>query len=144
MFKVLLFSKIAYCPQETFNLDFHNIFFCFSWKRDTETSLSYITYSFSSLLFCRKMFRNLVCVIIAFDNSLLKKEIWWLPVCFFLRGACLFKASRLMLQNLWKESSLKRATLKKPCVKNSAMESVYNKIAVIGSRPVTLLKWNLH
>ena len=42
------------------------------------------------------MFRNLVRVIIAFDNSLLKKDIRLPRACFFLRGACLFKAFRLM------------------------------------------------
>ena len=78
----------------------------FFLKRDTKISLFCITYSIFSPLFCRKMFRNLVCAVIAFDNSFLKKGIWLPPACFFLRGACLLKASRFMWQNLWKPSSL--------------------------------------
>ena len=52
------------------------------------------------------MFRNLILVTIAFDNSLLKKSIWLPRACFFLSDACLFKVSRLMWQNLWKPLSL--------------------------------------
>ena len=84
--EALLFSRIVYCLQQTFHLDFHNIFFLFFLKERRKNFF--------------EIFRNLVRVIIAFDDSFLKRGIWIPQACFFLCGACLFKASRFMWQNL--------------------------------------------
>ena len=54
--EVSLFSKIAYCLQRTFHLDFHNISFLFFLKERHK-----------NFFFCRKMFCNLVHGIIAFS-----------------------------------------------------------------------------
>ena len=40
--EVLLFSKIAYCLQQTFHLDFHNISFLFFPKRETQKFLCFV------------------------------------------------------------------------------------------------------
>ena len=73
--EVLLSSKRAYCLQQTFYLDFHNISFLFFFKETQKKFFVSYDVFCSSLLVCRKMFRNLVPVIIAFDNSLLMKGI---------------------------------------------------------------------
>ena len=40
--EVLLFSKIAYCLQQTFHLDFHNISFFVLLKRETQKFLCFV------------------------------------------------------------------------------------------------------
>ena len=73
--EVLLFSRIAYCQQQTFHLDFHNISFLFFLKeRHKNFFVLYNGILFSSLLFCRKMFCNLVRCHYCFRQSFIKEE----------------------------------------------------------------------
>ena len=105
----------AYCLlQQTFHLDFYNISFLFFLKerhKNLFVKYNVLCILFSSLLFCSKMFRNLVFVIIAFDNSLLKKGIWLPQTCFFYVVHVYLKHI-LMWQNLWKPS-LRKFSLNK-------------------------------
>ena len=55
--EVLLFSKIAYCLQQTFHLDFHIIFFLFSLKERHKNFFAlYNTFYFPHSYFAGKCF----------------------------------------------------------------------------------------